>query len=411
MIFDLHVHSLHGSRDSVVSLEQLAAEARAVELDGMALVEHDEPWEPAELARLSAELGVLFIPAREVQSDMGHVIAFGLSAESWRITKLDELRQEADDVGGYLVSAHPFRYLHDTSRARPSFLLEDPAKRPASVEEAASYPVFQLVDAVEAVNAHNKEEEERLRLGNRASSQFTSDRRKRRSQPRLAGRRGDGVSKRGKGRRRLGASSEERRLLSGHRAEAGPLDTVWQGRGRVMVATLWDSGPVLDRVYVSLDLETTGLDVERDVIIQVGAVKFRGEEVLDTFDHLVNPYRLLPNFITQLTGITQPDVDEAAPWPEVAGAAARLSGRPPAGGTQHIVRPGDALQSGAQPDQRQVRHARPGHGVHTESHGVFADGAGAVPRHFTQEAAPGAGGRDHLPPAVHCAAGKGDGYG
>ncbi len=85
-----------------------------------------------------------------------------------------------------------------------------------------------------------------------------------------------------------------------------------------MVATLWDSGPVLDRVYVSLDLETTGLDVERDVIIQVGAVKFRGEEVLDTFDHLVNPYRLLPNFITQLTGITQPDVDEAAPWPEVA---------------------------------------------------------------------------------------------
>ncbi len=159
MIFDLHVHSLHGSRDSVVSLEQLAAEARAVELDGMALVEHDEPWEPAELARLSAELGVLFIPAREVQTDMGHVIAFGLSAESWRITKLDELRQEADNAGGYLVSAHPFRYLYDTSRARPSFLLEDPAKRPASVEEAASYPVFQLVDAVEAVNAHNKEEE------------------------------------------------------------------------------------------------------------------------------------------------------------------------------------------------------------------------------------------------------------
>ena len=85
-----------------------------------------------------------------------------------------------------------------------------------------------------------------------------------------------------------------------------------------MLATPGDSGAVLDRVYVSLDLETTGLDVDRDVIIQVGAVKFRGTEVLDTFDHLVNPYRMLPNFITQLTGITQSDVDGAAPWPEVA---------------------------------------------------------------------------------------------
>ena len=83
MIFDLHVHSAHGSRDSSVSLEQLAAEARAMGLDGMALVEHDEPWTPMSLESLSAELGVLFIPAREVQSEMGHIIAFGLSQESW----------------------------------------------------------------------------------------------------------------------------------------------------------------------------------------------------------------------------------------------------------------------------------------------------------------------------------------
>ena len=162
MIFDLHVHSVHGSRDSDISLEQLAAEARAMGLDGMALVEHDEPWAPNELRELSAELGVLFIPAREVQSEMGHVIAFGLSQESWGITEVEELRQEADNSGGYLVSAHPFRYLHDTSIARPSFLLEDPTKRPASMEEAAGYSVFRLVDAIEVVNAHNKDEENAL---------------------------------------------------------------------------------------------------------------------------------------------------------------------------------------------------------------------------------------------------------
>ena len=162
MILDLHVHSTYGSRDSSISLEQLAAEARAMGLYGMTLTEHDEPWDPDELARLSAQLGVLFIPAREVQSDMGHVIAFGLSRESWRITRAAELRQEADKCGGYLVSAHPFRYLRDTSRVRPSFLLEDPAWRPASLEEAASHPVFGLVDAIEVVNAHCKEEDNDL---------------------------------------------------------------------------------------------------------------------------------------------------------------------------------------------------------------------------------------------------------
>ena len=42
-------------------------------------------------------------------------------------------------------------------------------------------------------------------------------------------------------------------------------------------------------VFVSLDLETTGLDAERDTIIEIGAVKFRGRQVLDTYQTLVNP--------------------------------------------------------------------------------------------------------------------------
>ena len=71
-------------------------------------------------------------------------------------------------------------------------------------------------------------------------------------------------------------------------------------------------------ILVSLDLEATGLNTDSDLIIQVGAVKFRGDSVIETFDQLVNPSRLLPTFITQLTGITQSDVDQAIPWPEVA---------------------------------------------------------------------------------------------
>jgi len=67
----------------------------------------------------------------------------------------------------------------------------------------------------------------------------------------------------------------------------------------------------MDHTYVALDLEFTGLDSLRDDIIEVGLVKFRGHEVLDTFSSLVNPHRSIPLKIQQITGITQAGVDEA----------------------------------------------------------------------------------------------------
>ncbi|MBN1936884.1 MAG: 3'-5' exoribonuclease [Anaerolineae bacterium] len=63
--------------------------------------------------------------------------------------------------------------------------------------------------------------------------------------------------------------------------------------------------------YVALDLETTGLDPERDVIIEIGAVKFDQWRELNTFSTLVNPSRSIPLQITQLTGITDDDVFKA----------------------------------------------------------------------------------------------------
>lgn len=53
----------------------------------------------------------------------------------------------------------------------------------------------------------------------------------------------------------------------------------------------------------SLDLETTGLDPERDAVIEIGVVRFRGKRVESEYQTLVNPGRPLSPFITQLTGI------------------------------------------------------------------------------------------------------------
>ena len=51
--------------------------------------------------------------------------------------------------------------------------------------------------------------------------------------------------------------------------------------------------PPFEEVWVALDLETTGLSSKKDRIIEIGAVKFQGHEVLDTFQSFVNPGRRL----------------------------------------------------------------------------------------------------------------------
>ena len=85
----------------------------------------------------------------------------------------------------------------------------------------------------------------------------------------------------------------------------------------------------LDEAWVALDLETTGLSSDDDEIIEVGAVRFRGAEVLDTFQSFVNPGRRLDPFVTRLTGITEADLRDAPSFSSVAVALATFVGRSP----------------------------------------------------------------------------------
>jgi DNA polymerase-3 subunit epsilon/ATP-dependent DNA helicase DinG len=78
---------------------------------------------------------------------------------------------------------------------------------------------------------------------------------------------------------------------------------------------------IVARVYVALDLETTGLDPETDQITEIGAVRFRGSRVLETFQTLINPGRAIPYQVQQLTGITN---DMVADAPSFASVSAKL---------------------------------------------------------------------------------------
>jgi len=75
----------------------------------------------------------------------------------------------------------------------------------------------------------------------------------------------------------------------------------------------------VSEIFVSLDLETTGLDPQSDEIIEIGAVKFQGGEVVETYHTLVKPYRPLPYRIQVLTGITPREVNSAPPLAVVLG--------------------------------------------------------------------------------------------
>ncbi len=60
----------------------------------------------------------------------------------------------------------------------------------------------------------------------------------------------------------------------------------------------------LDGEFVAFDVEATGLSPERDRLIEIGAARMKGDRVLDTFSTFVDPQRLLPENIVELTGIT-----------------------------------------------------------------------------------------------------------
>lgn len=83
------------------------------------------------------------------------------------------------------------------------------------------------------------------------------------------------------------------------------------------------------RTYVALDLETTGLDAERDAIIEIGAVKFQSDEVLDTFSTFIDPGRPIPQQITELTSISNEDVAGAPSLHSVLPRLTRFVGQCP----------------------------------------------------------------------------------
>jgi DNA polymerase-3 subunit alpha (Gram-positive type) len=65
-----------------------------------------------------------------------------------------------------------------------------------------------------------------------------------------------------------------------------------------------DDIKLTEEEYVVFDLETTGLYPNSgDTIIEIGAVKIKNGKIIDRYDELINPCKLLSEEIIKITGI------------------------------------------------------------------------------------------------------------
>lgn len=55
--------------------------------------------------------------------------------------------------------------------------------------------------------------------------------------------------------------------------------------------------------YVVIDTETTGLNPQRNRVIELAAIKIKNGQPVDIYETLVNPHRRIPDFIAKFTGI------------------------------------------------------------------------------------------------------------
>jgi predicted metal-dependent phosphoesterase TrpH len=160
-IVDMHVHTVRGAADSSLTPDQLVETAKSIGLTGVNITEHDRVWEAHQMAEFRERSGLFVSRGMEVSTDMGHMIVVGLEQYMPGIRRATELRRVLDEVGGFMIVAHPFRHFFDPIH----FRREGRAPFSMTPEEAAEkMPVFSLVDEIEVANGGTAPRENQFAL-------------------------------------------------------------------------------------------------------------------------------------------------------------------------------------------------------------------------------------------------------
>ena len=159
MRIDFHVHTTRGSSDSNLDPLLMIDQAHTIGLEGICVTEHDNAWTDPEIEEYARERGVTLFLGIEVTTEWGHVGAFGLDRYVGGIYKVKELRRIIDEVDGFLIANHPFRYKLDP---RFQFIHKTaPIDQADPTSGSQALEVLKYVDAIEVVNGACSEEENR----------------------------------------------------------------------------------------------------------------------------------------------------------------------------------------------------------------------------------------------------------
>ena len=159
MLIDLHTHSYPKSDDSFADVNDLIDKAKAANLDGICLTDHDFFWSEEEVRDLARRHDFLVLPGCEINTDNGHVLVFGLERYVFGLHKPDFLVEAVRQRDGVMIAAHPYRRR----------FLEDPGHLPEArlemLDRASGDGFFESCVGIEGINGR----------GNEAQNQFSQD--------------------------------------------------------------------------------------------------------------------------------------------------------------------------------------------------------------------------------------------
>ncbi|MDW5562772.1 MAG: PHP domain-containing protein [Methanomassiliicoccus sp.] len=102
---DLHVHSTH-SDDGRQSVEEIIVRCKELELGAVAISDHNV-FEAHKEATVGA--GIIIVPAMEVSSTGGHILALGITEVIPRGRPVGETIDLIHAAGGIAIAPHPYR--------------------------------------------------------------------------------------------------------------------------------------------------------------------------------------------------------------------------------------------------------------------------------------------------------------
>lgn len=108
-IIDLHVHTTLHSFDSGLSARRMIDRCLALGFSTICTTEHNSIWTPGQAAEAYERFGVTVLRGMEINTDVGHVLVFGVEGYRLEMMQVDRLRAIVEREGGVMILAHPTR--------------------------------------------------------------------------------------------------------------------------------------------------------------------------------------------------------------------------------------------------------------------------------------------------------------